>query len=59
MQHALDLELLSLTDDVEAQRWCCHEETLVRASLLHAVGREKFTKIDKTKRFTNQIQYKN
>ena len=42
MQHALDLERMSLTDDAEAQRWCSHEETLVRAAVLHAVGKEHF-----------------
>ena len=45
MQHALDLEHLPLTDDAEAQRWCSHEETLVRAAVLHAVGREEYVKM--------------
>ena len=44
MQHALDLEQLPLTDDAEAQRWCSHEETLVRAAVLHAVGRDEFVR---------------
>ena len=45
MQHALDLKHMSLTDDAEAQRWCSHEETLVRAAVLHAVGREEYVKM--------------
>ena len=45
MQHALDLEQLPLTDDAEAQQWCSHDETLVRAAVLHAVGRDKFVHI--------------
>ena len=45
MLHALDLEHLPLTDDTEAQQWCAHDETLVRAAMLHAVGREEFVKM--------------
>ena len=45
MQHALDLKHLPLTNDAEAQRWCTHDETLVRAAVLHAVGREQFVQI--------------
>ena len=33
MQHALDLKLLPLTDDADAQQWCSHNETLVRAAM--------------------------
>ena len=43
--HALDLEHLPFTDDAEAQRWCTHDETLVRAAVLHAVGREEFVRM--------------
>ena len=42
MQHALDVKHLPLTDDAKAQQWCSHEETLVRAAMLHAVGRNEF-----------------
>ena len=45
MQHGLDLKHLPLTDDAEAQRWCSHDETLVRAALLHTIGREEFIKM--------------
>ena len=45
MQHALDLEQLPLTDDAEAQQWCTHDEKLVRAAMLHAVGREEFVRV--------------
>ena len=44
MQHALDLEQLPLMDDAEAQQWCSHDETLVRAAMLHAVGRDDFVR---------------
>eukprot|EP00935_MAST-01C_sp_MAST-1C-sp1_P000302 g302.t1 len=45
MQHALDLPQLPLTDDAEAQRWCSHDEALVRAAALRAVGREQFIRV--------------
>ena len=45
MQHALDLKHLPLIDDAKAQRWCSHGETLVRAAVLHAVGREEFMRM--------------
>ena len=45
MSEALDLKHLPLTDDAEAQRWCTHDETLVRAAVLHAVGREEFVRM--------------
>ena len=45
VQHALDLSQQPLTDDVEAQKWCSHDETLVRAAMLHAIGREEFVRI--------------
>ena len=47
IQHALDLKHLPLTDDAEAQRWCSHDQTLVRAAVLHAIGREEFVKMAK------------
>ena len=45
MQHALDLKLLPLTDDADAQQWCSHDETLVRAAMLHAVGKVEFARM--------------
>ena len=45
MQYALDLENLPLVNDAEAQRWCGHDEVLVRLAVLHAIGREEFVKI--------------
>ena len=47
MQHALDLKHLPLTDDADAQQWCSHDETLVRAAILHAIGKDEYMKMAK------------
>eukprot|EP00935_MAST-01C_sp_MAST-1C-sp1_P000185 g185.t1 len=45
MQHALDLEHLSLTEDAEAQQWCQHDELLVLRAVLQAAGKEEVVRI--------------
>ena len=45
LAHSLDLKQTPVTDDAEAQQWCRHDEPLVRAAVLQAIGSQEYLKM--------------